>query len=288
MTSKIEWCEETYNPIIGCSKISLGCRNCYAERMANRMRNNPKTEHIYGPVTNIEGKWNGVTHLVESALDKPLKRKKPTTYFVSSMGDLFHHDVKLHMLHEVFTRMVKCPQHIFQILTKRPERMREFINGYFKSTYGDLPSNIWLGVSAENQKMAEERIPILLETGTGKIIRYVSVEPMLGPVDISEYLHESTCTIRVRVIQGCICGRNLPGDIPQEDCIDWVICGAESGPGRRECNDDWVKSLINQCKKAVTPFFLKQMYGDGDLEAKSVKVKMPFFSGRVWDQMPQR
>ncbi len=271
---KIDWLNmpgykgETWNPIIGCSRVSEGCMNCYAEKMAGRLAHIQSTAD-YGHVVKLNPdylpdstenqfipKWTGETYLLEYQLDKPLKWKKPRMVFVCSMSDLFHENTDFEQIELVFDTMNTYRGHLYLLLTKRPERMQEFFNWYFKRRgFVDPLQNIWLGVSAENQEQADKRIPILLQIPATK--RFVSIEPMLGPVDVSEYLHESCCTKEIRKNEGCICVYDIEG-APTECRIDWVICGGESGHKGRPMHPDWARSLRDQCKEAGIPFFLKQ------------------------------
>ena len=235
--SKIEWTNETWNPIIGCSKISAGCQNCYAEKMAHRLFLNPKAPIAYAQVV-YNGNWNGRTGFIHSALDKPLQWKKPRKIFVCSMGDLFHESVNFHAIIEVFEIISRCPQHTFQILTKRPERMKEFFE-FASNPFANLP-NVWLGVTTENQEMANKRIPILMEIPAAK--KFISVEPMLEQIDIRHWF------VRLHWMHNV-------------DPLDWVICGGETGLNARLIQAEWVKSLRDQCLKHDVPFFFKSWGG---------------------------
>ncbi len=283
--SGIEWTEATWNPIVGCSAVSQGCKNCYAETMAKRLagmakasiaagKNPGRTRH-YIDTINERGKWNGQVVEVPEALTDPLKTKKPTRYFVNSMSDLFHESVTDEYIDRVFAVMALCPQHTFQVLTKRPERMRE----YLASTFGPVQlgdvfdrtvnivapwiwehcggeeaierivearkhgylKNVWLGVSVEYQQTADERIPLLVQTPAA--VRWLSVEPLLGPVDLRKWL----------MIES-----DLDGNTRGFGYIDWAIIGGESGPKARPMHPDWVRSLRDQCMAAGVPFFFKQ------------------------------
>jgi len=176
-------------------------------------------------------------------LEAPLRWRKPRRVFVCSMGDLFHNQVPMEFLEAVFDIMRRCPQHIFQILTKRSASLSllDYILHW--------APNIWMGVSVENQNNIS-RLSNLL--GTLSFVKFISIEPMLGPVDLA----------------------------PWTKYLDWVICGCESGPGRRPCRIEWIRDLRDQCVKAGVPFFLKQMDVAGKL------VKMPALDGRVWGQTP--
>lgn len=196
--SKIQWCDATINPCCGCSPVSPACDNCYAARMAARMcrHPNPKISRLYEGLTDKGGRWTGKINLDPERMEQALRWKKPRRIFVGSMTDLFHKDVPEDFLDSVFASMSLARQHTFLILTKRPERMREYVLGtiergmtWREGVTGRLPGNIWLGVTAENQTMADERIPILLETPAAK--RFVSVEPMLGEVDLTPWMPRS-------------------------------------------------------------------------------------------------
>ncbi len=284
--SEIAWTGETWNPIVGCSKVSAGCANCYAERMAGRLASMGTAGYV--DVVGVSGSgsfsrgWTGKTAFVESQLLKPMKRKKPTLYFVGSMTDLFHESVEDEWLDQVFAVMALCPQHTFQVLTKRPGRMREYFERCGKrklmfNGFKALP-NVWLGVSAENQEMADLRVPDLLRCPAA--VRFVSCEPLLGAVDLERVLWDeassATCEHRVDVLRGgywceaphvlgaCSAGLGQAkgGFVNHSDMpgrIDWVICGCESGPGRREIGQTTMYELRRQCRDAGVAFFMKQL-----------------------------
>ena len=264
--TKIEWTEYSWNPVSGCTPISEGCQNCYARRMAKRLRGRcgyPADEPF--KVT-----------LHPEKLAEPLKWRKPRKIFACSMGDLFHESVPESWILAVYTAMEKCPQHTFLILTKRIHRAAEVLNKFTGRSW-PLP-NVWLGVTAENQQRADERIPILLEIPAA--VRFVSVEPMLGPIRLqrdwlmcpggAEYGHGMSLT---RVHAGGCCDRH-----PR---IHWVICGSESGPNHRKTKIEWIRDLREQCISANVPFFLKQMEINGRM------VKMPELDGKIWAQFPE-
>ena len=237
----IEWTNKTWNPIRGCSRVSEGCRNCYAERVAARF-GGPGLP--YEGLTTKDGRWNGKVVVVEEHLADPLRWKKPRRIFVNSMSDLFHENVSDETIDQIFSVMVQCPQHIFQVLTKRPERMQSYMESCqmgADDVGGRFPwDNVWLGVSVEDQKSADERIPHLLRTPAA--VRWLSVEPMLGPVDLAK------------------AGWNFHDFDPEFDVqIQWVVCGGESGAGARPMHPAWARSLRDQCVAAGTPFFMKQM-----------------------------
>lgn len=231
--SKIDWTDRVWNPVTGCTKISEGCKNCYAERMSKRLA---------GRAGYPAGDPFKVT-LRRDRLEEPLRWKKPRKIFVCSMADLFHDDVTMGFISRVFSTIRRCPQHTFIMLTKRPARMGEAVDACVSGT---LP-NLWLGVTAENQETADLRIPILLKIPAAK--RFVSIEPMLGPVDLYQWLPDFTAdqdTSAAAIHRG------------EEKGLDWVICGGESGPGARPMHPDWARSLRDQCKDANVPFFFKQ------------------------------
>lgn len=235
--SKIEWTEKTWNPVTGCSKVSQGCKHCYAERIFQR----PYPGRDFTDVR---------TH--EDRLDAPLHWRKPSRIFVNSMSDLFHEKVPFEFIDAVRQITFEAKQHTFQILTKRPERMLTYWNwSYEKNLIPEWPSNVWLGVSVEDQKTADERIPLLLQTPAA--VRWISAEPLLGPIDIRRYLWCGHKAYYGDVV--CpICGDARAESAP----LDWVVTGGESGPGARPTHPDWARSLRDQCVTAGVPFFFKQ------------------------------
>lgn len=239
--SKIEWTEATWNPTVGCTKISPGCKHCYAEAMAKRLQ-----------AMGTPGYDNGfkLTVLPER-LDEPLKRKKPTIYFVNSMSDLFHKNVSDTYIEQVFDVIQRTPHHTFQVLTKRAERLASF----FK--HRSVPSNAWIGVSVEDQEYGVPRIDHLRKVNAR--IRFLSVEPLLkdvGPLDLTG--------------------------------IHWVIVGGESGPKARPMKAEWVEDIQNQCKVQKVQFFFKQWGGWGaDGKKRSKKANGRMLDGRTWDAMPE-
>ncbi|MEW6424996.1 MAG: phage Gp37/Gp68 family protein [Bacillota bacterium] len=231
--TKIEWTEYSWNPVTGCTKISPGCANCYAERFAHRLAG----RFGYPPDKPFK-----VT-IRPDRLKEPLRWKKSRTVFVSSRGDLFHEDVPSTFIADIFDTIQKAKQHTFLILTKRPERMRFFLqkNG---PIFGKEPlPNVWLGVSVENQQYADERIPILLQIPAA--VRFISVEPMLSSVDLRSYLWpEFSQEVKT-----------WPDD--NRARIGWIIAGGETGPDARPVHPNWVRSIRNQAVVAGVPFFFK-------------------------------
>ncbi len=235
--TKIEWTEFSWNPLRGCSRVSEGCRNCYAERMARRFKD-------AGPFRGVvdDRGWTGKVELVESKLDEPLRRRKPSVVFVCSMSDLFHERVPFEQILAIHLPMIsEAVNHTYIVLTKRPGRAKEFYLWWDRKFPGHaVPGTLVLGVSVENQKAAEERIPVLMQIPAAS--RAVSLEPLLGPVDLSRWLgHCAACN---------------PDH--EDEILNWVIVGGESGPGARPMHPDWARSVRNQCVSAGVPFFFKQ------------------------------
>jgi len=254
--TKIEWCDAVWNPTTGCSKVSEGCRYCYAERFAQRLAGR------FGYPA--DDPFRVTLH--PERLEEPLGWRKPRRVFVNSMGDLFHEDVPDEFICRVFAAIALTPvKHRFLILTKRPHRMREFILGLpqrdetfrlWVRAGGEWPlSNLWLGVTAENQQAADERIPILLEIPAA--VRFVSVEPMLGPVDLGRLVWFKD-GFSSPAFQEQMLGRRR---------LDWIVCGGETGPNARPCHPDWVRNLRDQCQAAGVPFFFKQWGQWNDLSS---------------------
>lgn len=278
MNSKIEWTGATWNPVAGCTWASRGCDHCYAATMTRRLGAMGQAD--YAGLTSRKH-FNGKVRTLPHKLDVPLRRHKPTTWFVNSMSDLFHQDVPFDFIDRVFAVMALCPQHTFQVLTKRPERMAEWANselvqhriakardgitvarkiaelkeirskmktggvGVSATQIRNIASrqqwateagiawplpNCWLGTSIEDQTAADERIPHLLRVPAA--VRFLSVEPLLGLVELSQWIVGKKC--------------------------NWVIVGGESGPGARPMHPAWARSLRDQCVAAGVPFFFKQ------------------------------
>lgn len=263
MSTKIEWTDETWNPVVGCSKVTEGCRYCYAMKQAHRNAAMAQQQYIGLTEKRASGvEWTGLVRTVPSMLEKPLGWKKPRMIFVNSMSDLFHPDVPFDFIDQVFAVMALCKRHTFQILTKRPQRMLEYMrsveergDSWRSVIYNPSPvnvtglelplANVWLGVSVENQLTADARIPILLQTPAA--VRWLSMEPLLGDVDIEAFLVD------------------FPEDgdgAPYLGGIDWVVVGGESGHHDRPMDPIWARSLRDQCAAAGVPFLFKQ-WGDG-------------------------
>ncbi len=335
--TSIEWTDATWNPIVGCSVVSPGCTNCYAMRLAGtRLKHLPSRAGLTrdtkaGPV------WTGETRFDEKALTQPLRWRSPRRIFVNSMSDLFHESVADEWIDKIFAVMALCPQHTFQLLTKRPARMRSYLRanpgirirsemprlvGPIQVIEMDWPlPNVWLGVTTEDQPRADERIPILLDTPAA--VRFVSIEPMLGAMNIGEWMpgcHECTeacgwrsasapprekchhCGMTSQTFgEFCpLCGHQDFGAVcpvceadavqhhPDTPCLDWVICGGESGPGARPMHPDWARSLRDQCAAGGVPFLFKQWgeWAPGEC-ASGAQTRSErgawYFNGR-WDQ----
>jgi len=236
----IEWADMTWNPVSGCSKVSPGCKFCYAETIHNRFHKQL-------------GEFNTIT-LHPEKLDEPLRYKKPKRIFVNSMSDLFHEDVPFEFIQAVFSVMSDVDQHTYMVLTKRPERMLEFYT--WQSRQHGLPwqasDNVWIGVSVENQKQADYRIPELLKVPA--TVHFLSCEPLLGRIDLHHLHYDDIAEI------DCLNGThgvNRPhGGTNQK--IKWVIAGGESGHHARPVHPDWLIDIKNQCATAGVPFFFKQ------------------------------
>lgn len=271
MSTKIEWCDspdgakgETWNPTLGCSRVSEGCRNCYAERVAHRAMS-----PLHRGLTVIRGGrpgWTGEVRLVSSALGRPLGWKKPRRIFVNSMSDLFHERVPFDFVAAVFGVMAACPHHTFLVLTKRPEIARQFFVWAARNaprywcaveaakhvaglTAEPVPpfkgwplSNVHLGVSAEDQETFDERVPLLLRCDAA--VRWVSAEPLLGPIDVRSNQPEQRADGTFR---------------PMIDDLSWIVVGGESGPGARPFDIEWGRAIVRQCRAARVPVFVKQL-----------------------------
>ncbi len=256
--TSIEWCTATWNPIIGCTKISDGCKNCYAYNLHKKRHKAFQT----GKMQNFKqyAKPFSEIQLFENRLNQPLKWKRPERIFVNSMSDLFHDDIPDDFIKEIFRVMAVSKHHTFMVLTKRPERMLAWFKRYGWNLVHT--PHIWLGVSIENQKAADERIPYLLQTPAA--VRFLSCEPLLSPVDL-QFWFENDCEVtddNLDAPDGAIIGAiERVGDRWEriyDEKIDWVIVGGESGPNARPVHPDWVRSLRDQCAAVDVPFFFKQ------------------------------
>jgi protein gp37 len=283
----IEWADATWNPVTGCSVVSPGCTNCYAMRLTGgRLRHHPTRvglteDSAAGPV------WNGIVRLNEGMLDQPLRWRRPRRIFVCAHGDLFHEAVPDDWIDRVCAVMALCPQHTFQVLTKRAERMRRYmadepvhsapgragryLHAILEARHGNAFSlwqaqdrlinwplpNVWLGVSADDQRRADERIPDLLATPAE--VHFVSAEPLLEEIYITRYLRRMVVRpyeeLTDRMVDEGWSHSGGQGDHP---VLSWVIVGGESGPRARPMHLDWVRSIQDQCSAADVSFFFKQ------------------------------
>jgi protein gp37 len=302
--TKIEWCDATWNPIVGCSPVSNGCMNCYARRIVRRfptitgMSPEPEPEPIG---------WDGRAHFMPYKLEQPLHWRNPRRIFVCSMGDLFHSSITNDQIAAVFGVMASCQRHTFMVLTKRPERATEWFEWAHKeesdfcfreekktyrwshicgyeyvseyqwlcydvnepwpsakdiTSYDSILPNVWLGVSVEDQKTADDRIPKLLEIPAEK--RFVSVEPMLEDIDLQYQRGWLEPFVEMDPM------------LNKTPRVDWVICGSETGPGKRPMDIDWSRSIRDQCIEANLPFFFKKdSLGRHEID------------GQIWEQFPK-
>lgn len=301
--SKIEWTDATWNPIRGCSRVSAGCARCYAERVAARF-SGPGLPYEGLVRIGAAGKptgWNGTVRMVPEHLADPLRWRRPRRVFVNSMSDLFHESLPDSAIDRVFAVMMVSSLHAtrgghtFQSLTKRAKRMREYLtdpgtqervaraagtmmedgDGWFDAIAfrkeGLAHPLIWLGVSVENQAAADERIPELLRTPAA--VRWISAEPLLGPVDLGRWLAHPELHTRSPDGTDYVCSRcgTRWDDDDAHECprsfgptLNWLVAGCESGPGARPCDVAWLRSLRDQCAAAGVAFFLKQAVEGGD------------------------
>lgn len=292
--STIEWTDATWNPVTGCSVVSPGCTNCYAMGLAGtRLQHHPSRTGLTQP-SKAGPVWNGQVRLNEEWLTQPLQWKRPRMIFVCAHGDLFHESVPDAWIDRVFAVMALAPQHTFQALTKRSGRMRAYLSdegmrarvqdvvdtmepdglhrfeGHEPWIRNNFPlANVWLGVSAEDQRRADERVPDLLATPAA--VRFVSAEPLLGPIDFTRVEARSTGTLiggdfaypkRIDALTG------WAGHYPSPTVfhprshrlarLDWIIGGGESGPNARPMHPAWARSIRDQCAAAGVAFHFKQ------------------------------
>ena len=250
--SEIEWTDSTWNPVAGCTVVSAGCTNCYAMEMARRLESMGVAK--YEGLTRRSGKrtvWNGMIREDRDALNIPLKWRKPRKIFVNSMSDLFHERVTDDFIVDVWQVMRETPQHNYQILTKRPERMALVLT----ELIGDVLPNVWLGTSIESADVVA-RIAHLRAVPAA--IRFLSFEPLIGEVGKVD----------------------LTG-------IDWAIVGGESGRGARPIKEEWIDEIHEQCSVHKTAFFFKQWGAWGkDNKRRSKKANGREYRGKTWDDMP--
>lgn len=249
----IEWTETTWNPVTGCDRVSEGCDHCYALTMAARLKAMGSERYRRDGDPRTSGPGFGVT-LHHDKIGEPLSWCRPRVVFVNSMSDLFHAEVPVDFIRDVFGTMEATPLHTYQVLTKRAGRMASVVGRWAKEGF-QPPSNVWLGTSVENQRWADIRIPKLVETPAA--VRFLSAEPLLGPVDLTSWLSGAAA-------------------------FDWVIAGGESGAGARPMDAGWVRDLRDQCSDAGVAFFFKQWGG------RTPKSGGRELDGRTWEEMPTR
>lgn len=318
----INWSDATWNPVLGCKRVSPGCDSCYAISQARiRAANpNPKVAAAFAGLTErVEGgtDWTGRVNLLSERLEQPLHWRKPRKIFVNSLADLFHDSVPDEFIVQVFAVMGACPQHVFQLLTKRHGRMRALLSSdrfrlaVIRAARDRHPHrmapmwplrNLWLGVSAENQQWATTRVHALLATPAA--VRWVSAEPLLGPVDLRNL------QVRKNTFIDALCGDVKTGDgeiyAACPGSVSWVVAGGESGAKARPMHPDWARSLRDQCQAARVPFWFKQWgshrwvagsrfdeatqcWVDHGIVPQRVSVKLAGreLDGRTWDEFPR-
>lgn len=290
----IEWTNATWNPLRGCTMVSDACDNCYAMSMAYRFSGEGQPYEGLARMTSKGARWTGEVMLVPSVLDQPIRWQRPRKIFVNSMSDLFHEKVSFDFIDQVFAVMALARHHTFQVLTKRPDRMAEYFAAdpdellyrwaqsipaerlcdanfdlVHRNTDFPLP-NVWLGVTVENQDAANGRIPLLASVPAK--VRWLSCEPLLGPVDLSRWMYPA---LDLYVCQRCgdelgegedmrgdrhnACGGQLDSNgVTDTGPIDWVVAGGESGKGARPMHPNWARALRDECRAALVPFFFKQ------------------------------
>lgn len=307
-TTGISWTDSTWNPIRGCSRVSTGCVNCYAETVAARFSGPGQPYEGLAKQTSAGPRWTGEVRFVEKHLLDPLQWSRPRKIFVNSMSDLFHEKLPDADLDAIFAVMALARGHTFQVLTKRPERMAEYfrrleservwsarwraaaaerikplasvtVRRRVHEALGEawlypLP-NVWLGVSTEDQETAESRIPILLSVKA--FVHWISAEPLLGPIDVTSFLwgRSGSCA-SCPGDADCECGYRTRKENGQPS-LDWVVVGGESGVTHRPMNDWWAESLLDQCRQAGVAFFYKQKGGrtpaEGGCSLRGVEIK---------------
>ena len=299
--SRIEWTDVTWNPVVGCTPVSPGCLNCYAATMARRLEAMGRPEYVGLTVRKGENDleagggrgrdvFSGTVRCLEDRLVEPLKWRKPRMVFVNSMSDLFHESVTFEFIDKVFAVMALCPQHVFQVLTKRPERMAEWLVGrgwsslmptieavaslrpdtalmlHVRMIQATRPEgalvwplpNVWLGASVEDQKRLDERVPHLLKCPAA--VRFLSCEPLLGELRLEgrRLVSDETYHDVLLGLRGATCQRVAIAPDTTER-VDWVIVGGESGANARACEVGWIRSIVRQCRAAGVPCFVKQL-----------------------------
>jgi len=278
--TKIAWTDATWNPIRGCSRVSEGCRHCYAEQMAARFSGPGLPYEGLAVLDERGGRWTNTVRVIETKMDQPLRWRKPRRIFVNSMSDLFHEGLADADIDRVFAVMALAPQHVFQVLTKRARRMRDYMTPgcakragavgqmaferardarEFRFTW-PLP-NVWIGVSVENQDLADERVLLLLETPAA--VRWVSAEPLLGPVDFRNLIRRDAF---IDALYGDVKGSDGFAYAAAPGNLNWVVVGGESGrhmpqSPERWMKHEWARGIRDQCLATNTAYFFKQSSG---------------------------
>ncbi len=291
----MKWWDQSWNANVGCTKCSPGCTNCYAESL-HTQRYTAKQEGKKVSGKCYEKPFSQI-QLLEERLEIPLRRKKPTVYFVNSMSDLFHRDVPFVFIEKVMAIIESCPQHTFLVLTKRPHIMTEYFNGLGKRFELSNCPNLWLGVTVCNQEEADKNIPLLLQTPAAH--RFLSIDPMLEEIDFTEFGEENWkcdgCGLFYHHFQDATCNhcgyaeRTKAYQLP----IDQVILGGETGKNARPMHPDWAKSIRDQCKEAGVSFMFKQ-WGEWinsdctEIKGSQKNAKIIFPSGEtyLWQDKP--
>lgn len=313
--TKIEWTDATWNPITGCSVVSAGCKHCYAMKLAGtRLQHHPSRAGLTqmsaaGPV------WNGQVRFNEQWLTQPLAWKRPRKVFVCAHGDLFHENVPDKWIDRVFAVMALAPHHTFQVLTKRADRMQRYItrwpNGAARFHWVALEAakidptikqhapdawvwqlqkrwplpNVWLGVSVEDQAAADARIPLLLQTPAA--VRWISAEPLLGPLDLTPHLwgRAEPCAGCPKDAD-CDCGFMARIEMPDEPALHWVVVGGESGANARPMVIGWAKDIVRQCQAAGVPVLMKQV-GAKPTNREGEPHKISDRKGAIMEEWPE-
>lgn len=273
--SAIEWTDATWNPVTGCDRISPGCAHCYALDLAARLKGMGQAKYQRDGDPKTSGPGFGVT-LHPDVLDQPLRWRKPRRVFVNSMSDLFHEEVPDRYIEDVIGVMLGARQHIFQVLTKRPERMRDFLRERIAGDRG--PANVWWGVSIENRRFVH-RADLLRQTPAA--VRFISAEPLLGPL-VADAHHVRTPGMAFDSLRDewWEWSDDYEGPDLNLDDIDWLIVGGESGPRHRPVHPRWVRDLRDTADFEGTAFFFKQWGG------RTPKAGGRELDGRTWDEVP--
>lgn len=296
----------TWNVIRGCSRVSEGCMNCYAEKMAARIQRCDRGRGIaegqgsYDGLLAAGGQWNGKITVAEHLLDKPLRMRRPRKIFVNSMSDLFHENLPTSVIDQIFSVMEKASHHTFMILTKRPWRMRGYMRAWMSKNNRPPPKNIWLGVSIENMSTANERIPLLLDTHAA--VRWISAEPLLGHVNLTALW--ANMPNSGRSLTNALSDTILDDGFVSDRGLDWIVVGGESGKNARAMDPSWPRLIRDQCIAFGKPFFFKQwgefapnwlndnagnkIHGSEWIDPMGKKIAGCSLDGRLWKEFPDQ